>query len=266
MAHPIHIRALVLAAILFALALSHASPVEAQRRGSDRAGTSGSMEETGRGYFQVGYLSLDPGALNAGLTDAGYPALADDFLTLGGGGLGRVGDRFLLGGEGHGVLGESITRADGEYRVSAAGGFGLFRVGYAAWSYRGFDLIPMVGIGGGGLSVDITGRSAPDFDEVLEDPARSSSLSTGMFLLDAALAAAYRVRVTERDRRDGDVGGLLLGVQAGYTFQPGGTSWTLDGINTVAGGPDFAIEGFYIRVSIGGWGSSTGERERRRRR
>ena len=60
-----------------------------------------------------------------------------------------------------------------------------------------------------------------------------------------------------------DPGGFLIGLQVGYTFAPGSTSWTLDDINNVAGGPSLQVEGPYVRLSLGGWGTEADdERER----
>lgn len=211
----------------------------------------------GGGYFQAGYMDLGLEELNASLDDSGYPSLDSGFITLGGAGYGSRG-RFLIGGEGHGILENSETTPDGAYEISAGGGYGLFRVGYLAYSEQNFDVFPLFGIGGGGLNLDIKNRSAPLFDDVLDDPARSSSLSTGGFLLDLSVGATYRLELADED---GERGGMLFGVQVGYTFQPGETSWDLDGLNDVAGGPDFQIEGFHIRFSVGGWGEEPAEEE-----
>ena len=214
-------------------------------------------ERGGGGYFQGGYMMLDMDELNASLVGAGLPALDDGFATLGGGGYGVVADRILLGGEGHALIGSKEDTPDGTFQVSAGGGYGLFRVGYLAFSQAGIDVWPMVGIGGGGMNLRIIERSAPTFDEVLADPLRGSSLTTGSFLADVSIAANYRILI-EDDEEDPDeeeeVGGFLIGVQAGYTFAPGQSSWDLDMINGVAGGPDFRIQGPYVRISIGGWG------------
>lgn len=217
-------------------------------------------EEEGRGggYFQAGFMMLDVDELNASLIGAGYPGLDDSYLTLGGGGFGMTG-RFLLGGEGHAVVGSAETTADGALEVRLGGGYGLFRVGYLAYSVEGLDVFPMIGVGGGGMNLSLLERSAPTFDDVLADPQRSSNLSTGTFLLDGSVAVFYRPSFaqTEPDpeEEEDDRGGLLLGLQAGYTFAPGNSSWRLDAINTVAGGPDTKLQGFYVRLSIGGWGS-----------
>lgn len=217
---------------------------------SAQAPEAASPQAAGRGFFQAGYQRLNLRGLNRDLRAAGLPAMDRHYLTLGGAGLGTRG-RFVIGGEGHALLGGNETTPGGARQLSTSGGFGLFRVGFLAISGDAFDLYPMLGIGGGAMSLKIVERDAPTFDEVLTDPERSSSLDTGMFLLDVSLSANYRVVLGERE--DG-VGGILLGVQAGYTFAPGSSSWKLDGINSVADGPTLQIEGPYIRLSIGGWG------------
>jgi hypothetical protein len=163
----------------------------------------------------------------------------------------------MIGGEGHALIGQEEATPGGEFELSAGGGYGLFRIGYLAFETAGFDLYPLVGIGGGSLNVDIKGRSAPTFDDVLDAPARSSSLSTSGFLLDASVGVNYRIALAEEGGPS--TGGLLLGMEVGYTYQPGGSSWKLDGLNNVAGGPDFKLQGFHLRVSLGGWGRSEPE-------
>jgi len=243
---------------LLALALLQAA-LPATLRAQDDA-----PERRGGGYFQAGLMVLDTDELNAALLPAGYPALDDSFLTLGGGGFGMSG-RFLIGGEGHAVIGGTETTPDGTFQLGLGGGYGLFRLGYLAYSIAGVDVYPMIGLGGGGVSLSLIERSAPTFGDVLLDPARSAHLSAGAFLVDASVAVFYRPefattdgdgdRGRGRDRDDDeDRGGLLLGLQGGYTFSPADTSWRLDGINTVAGGPDMNLQGFYVRLSIGGWG------------
>lgn len=237
------VRAALIGAVSFVFLLVPAAPAAAQEEDA----------EVGRGFFQVGSFVMDVDELNADLRGAGYPSLNDTFLSLGGAGFGERG-RFLIGGEGHALLGGDETSVDGTYRISAGGGYGLFRVGYVVLSSEGFDVFPMIGIGGGGMGLKIAERSVPTFDDVLDNPARSSSLSTGMFLIDTSIGANYRAGLGGEAE-----GGFLVGVQVGYTFAPGDPKWELDEINTVAGGPPFKIEGPYIRLSLGGWGSEEPE-------
>lgn len=236
-------RAIPMTCVLAAMILA---PVAGTAQENDSWAGSG-----GRGFFQAGLLRLDVDDMNAALAGAGFPTLDRGTVTLGGGGYATRG-RFVIGGEGHGLLSDDQPSADGSVQVGLDGGYGLFKVGYLAYSESGLDVYPMVGIGGGGLNVSIVERSAPTFDDVLANPQRSSRLSTGMFLLDLSLAADYRFT---RRSEEGRSGGLLVGLQAGYVFAPGSTDWTLDDINGVAGGPDLGIQGLYIRLSLGGWGS-----------
>lgn len=230
--------------LAFTLTLAAVSVVGAQERDAPARASEG------RGFFQAGYLNLDVDGLNQSLVTAGLPDFDGTALTLGGAGYGARGP-VLIGLEGHAILGGKETSTDGSTEVSIGGGYGLFRIGYLVVHEESFDVYPTLGIGGGGISVNIKERSAPLFDDVLADPQRSSSLSSGMFLLDFGLAMDYRIRV-ESD--EDEFGGILIGLQGGYTLAPGSPSWTLDGINSVAGGPELLIQGLYIRLSIGGWG------------
>lgn len=207
--------------------------------------------ELGMGFFQVGYIGLGLDDLNGNLSGASFPSLSESFLTLGGAGYGSRG-RFMIGGEGHALLGSSETTMDGATRLSAGGGYGFFRLGYRVLSHSGLDASPVLGVGGGGIEVKIAERSSPTFGDVLADPQRSSTLSSGMFLLDASMALLYRITLNESE--EGEAGGILVGFQGGYTFAPGSTSWRLDDLNDVAGGPKVQIEGLHVSLAVGGWG------------
>lgn len=211
---------------------------------------AGERTAGGMGLFQVGYLRTDVDDLNASLGGAGYPSLNESFLTLGGVGYGAHG-RFLIGGEGGAVLGSSVTTSDGATRISATGGYGLFRLGYSVVSRSGLDIFPALGIGGGGMELGFAERSAPTFDDVLSDPKTGASLTTGMFLLDASVALTYRINLVRSGQ--GEARGFVIGLHAGYMFSPGTSSWRLDDINDVAGAPNFEAEGLHLGLSIGGW-------------
>jgi len=199
-------------------------------------------------------MSLDLGDLNSSLLAAGLPQLEEKYLTLGGAGFGEIG-RFMIGGEGAGLIGQHRSTPSGSYDVSLDGGYGLFRIGYNVVSRGGLDVYPTLGIGGAGTQLEIRGRSAPTFGEVVTDPARSSRLTNGGFLLGLGIDADYRI--TLGTTPTGEHGGMLIGISTGYIFCPQASDWTLDGMNSVAGGPSVKVEGFYVRMSIGGWGRKT---------
>jgi len=95
--------------------------------------------------------------------------------------------------------------------------------------------------------------SAATIDEVLGNPDRSSTLTTGVtFLLNTGIGADYRFSFRNRD--DGGAWGFVLGVECGDMLAPAHTSWHFNGLTRASGGPNLGIEGFYVWLSLGGWG------------
>jgi hypothetical protein len=210
----------------------------AQRRGfnDDRSG--------GSGFFMVGIQNMDLDELNFALTSNGYPDFHDNFFSLGGGGYG-VRNRLVIGGEGHALLQSGETTFDGGFRTSIAGGFGMFNLGYQVVRTGNLAIYPLIGIGGGGITLSISERVTVDFDDVLDDPGRSARLTTGAFVVGGALGADWFVPLGNAR------GGMVIGVRGGYNYSPIETDWDLEG-SDVAGGPDVALTGPFVRLSIGG--------------
>jgi hypothetical protein len=234
------------------LAIIAASIVPGRVLSQDGSATS---PEERRGAFLVGYLQLDLGDVNRELEAAGYPALREGFLTLGGGGY-TTRDRFVAGGEANGVLGASRNTVNGAYTVSATGGFGVFRLGYIVHRTAHLDVFPLVGIGGGTMSLKIAQRNDVAFGDVLADPRRSATLSSVTFVMDASLHV--NVRIPVRQREPNREGGIVLGLQGGYSVAPWASGWTLDGLNSVDGGPSIRLRGPFVRISVGGWNVDRG--------
>jgi opacity protein-like surface antigen len=196
----------------------------------------------GRGFFMIGAQQLDLDELNERLGDAGHPDFDDVALTLGGGGFFRRG-RLILGGEGHGVIGSSETTADGDLRTGLAGGYGLLNLGFAVVEHSGLLVYPLVGVGGGGMSLSIDERSTPSFDDILDDPRRGVRLNQAQFLLSAGVGVDQLF--------GGGRGGIAVGLRAGWTFAPLDSEWSFSR-NDVADGPEGGFDGGFIRLSVGG--------------
>jgi hypothetical protein len=230
-----------LAAFGAMLLLAHTSSASAQRRGFD----SRTRNAGGQGYFSVGVAYMDIDDLNDRLAVQGYPTFDENFITLGGGGfVNRNG--LLLGGEGHVAFQSEQTTSGGTFRTGLAGGFGMFDVGYMIVQTRHLGIYPILGVGGGGMSLSIHERSTVDFDDVLADPRRGATLTNGAFLLGGALGADWLIGTNGNGRS-----GFIVGVRAGYNFAPLDADWRLDG-SDVAGGPDSGFTGPYVRINIGG--------------
>jgi hypothetical protein len=206
-----------------------------------------------RGYFMVGGNILDIDALNSILENEGYSTLSNNFLSIGGGCLHQK-NRWIIGCEGHFLFGEEnksdITSGNFETSISAA--YGFFDFGYILFNKHFFQVYPLIGLGGGVMSLKIKERlTDPSFAEVLADPKRNSKLESAAFLINMAIGTEYLMKLREDET---GIGGLVLGIRVGYTFAPFRSNWKLERTD-VSNGPDLRMTGPYVRLILGGWGS-----------
>jgi hypothetical protein len=206
---------------------------------------------TVKGFFMVGWHGLDLGDLNDRMSVNGFPSSSENVLSLGGGGW-VIKNRFLIGGEGHALLGSEETTTDGAFETRLNGGYGQLDLGYRAYSTERLDVYPIIGLGGGTISVDLIERGTPTFDEILADPLTSTKLTADGFLLD--LSVAMDVRLTMSDEEDGGQNGLAVGLRAGYTYSPNDWDWKVNNDTDAPGGPEIGVRGAYLRLMFGGWG------------
>ncbi|MGB9772167.1 MAG: hypothetical protein ACPLX7_09395 [Candidatus Kapaibacteriota bacterium] len=196
-----------------------------------------------------GIQILNISNLNSKLQDKNYPKLSSSFTSFGGGGHAFIAN-FVVGGEGHGLFGKDVT--NDKYTLNMSAGYGIFDLGYVIISKAGFNLYPIVGIGGSGLSLKITERTIPTFDEILDNPKGHLELSSGSLLLHFAVGLDYIVSFGS----DGDSrGGVLLGLRAGFTYTPVAGDWEMGDVK-IAGGPETGVTGAYIRLLVGGGGAA----------
>lgn len=206
---------------------------------------SPAVDEGGAGFFAIGTNVIGIDALNDRLESFGYPTFGSAFLSLGGGGYGLVGGRFVLGGEGHGLI--RPAQSVGGREVTAGGGYGLATLGYLAVAQSNWRVYPQVGVGAGGLTLDIGSTGAvTDFDDVLDDPNRRAELTRGSLLVSLAVNLTYDAFSAPEDE-----GGFRVGLQAGYLLAPLSSDWQLDDA-TLDDGPDAGFGGPFVRLLIGG--------------
>mgnify|MGYP006291219691 CR=1 FL=1 len=231
-------------AFILALFLSvGGAPALAQHSPQNPQTSSREYRGGGAGFFAIGTNVAQLSALNDRLDAAGYPAVGTRLLSLGGGGHRVVGGRFLIGGEGHGLITPSETFQD--RNVSLSGGYGLATVGYLAVAHSKWRVYPQLGAGLGGFSLKIGSSDDDLFDDVLDDPNRESELNRGQFLVSLSLQGSYELSGPN------EAGGFRIGLQAGYLLAPAAGDWTLGG-NTLEDGPDAGFDGPFIRLLIGG--------------
>lgn len=205
----------------------------------------------GIGYFETGITYFDYSDINKLFKNAGFPELTTPSISMGGGGHALIAN-FIVGGEGHGYFG-AISQND-QYKVSHGGGYGFFNVGYLLMNTPTTKLYPMVGLGGGSVTVSITDRNQiPDsFDQILLNPARQSHIYTGGFTMNFSLSSDFFVA---GQRTEQVSGGFFVGIRAGYTLQLSGNNWYLDE-QILSDSPNSGMSGPYVRLTIGGGGIS----------
>jgi hypothetical protein len=202
-----------------------------------------------RGYLMLGGAAIDIDGLNSKLDDKGYTEFSDDLFSIGGGVFHKVSPRILVGGEGHFLIGEQNSSDIGTktYASSMLGGYGFMNMGYLAHESDRLDVIPILGMGFGGIGVKI-GESS--FDDILDNPSRSASLYSMSFLLNLALETDCKVKILAENGKDAF---FCVGVRVGYVFSPFNSGWYTDEIS-LTDDPDSGLSGPYIRLTIGGGG------------
>jgi hypothetical protein len=215
------------------LLVTVAAPLAAQR--SPTAGES---------MFMIGGSQLDLSELNDRFAGAGYPTVDEQFLQVGFV-TSRAREHVRLGFEVAGLMRPGGTTANNLWRTRTGAGYAMLNLGLEAFREGGLSVVPKVGIGAGAVAVRITDRQAPTFDEVLAQPGRGVSMSSGSLLLDGSVGLRYRVAGrTAAQRR------LVLGIRGGYTQSLLHSEWTREHIDA-PGGPTAGWGGPHFGVMIG---------------
>jgi hypothetical protein len=200
----------------------------------------------GSAYISGGTSRVATGQLNDRLAAGGYPGLGRTAYTLGVGGYRTLSSGVMLGFEGHGfAVGQE--EHDGN-DVGVSGGFATLAIGYAVELSPHTRVYPRIGIGAGGLALEIEDEDdAVDFDEVLANPTpvpldRDPLLSRDGMVIDVGGGA---------ELLSGRRSGLLLGVRFGYLLAPWNSDWD-SYERDVIDAPEASIAGPYIRLTVGG--------------
>jgi hypothetical protein len=200
-----------------------------------------------RFYLMVGGGAFDLDGLNGALAGGGFDEVSGNTVSVGGGGHVVLG-RWIVGGEGFGLMPRESDTSAGDWRARVSGGGGVVNLGYSVLRKGGTSVYPLIGVGAGALTVEMSERSTPTFDQVISNPARGSTVTQVTMLVQPAVGIDHFVPV---GTTDGLVAGFVVGVRAGYTFAPMTSDWYLDTMR-LPGGPKQGMEGAFVRVTIGG--------------
>jgi len=200
----------------------------------------------GMGYFIFGTGQFDFKNLNKELWLNGYPEINENFISFGGGGHFQI-KRFILGGEGQGFL--ASKAANDNFSTYGTGGYGFFNFGLAIYQKKRFSSYALLGLGGGGYSIDISENGNADFNNIMAGNFKQIHLTSGGFLMNFSLGTDFFVSGNAND--DG-VGGISIGLRFGYTLALS-NSWSTEN-QSVSNMPSSQMSGPFIKLLIGGGG------------
>ena len=202
----------------------------------------------GAGGMNAGAVHYDMDGFNQFLPE-GYPTLSGDFLTIGGDGY-FMYENFVIGGSGHGMFGDEIRF--NQQKAAIGGGMGFFQFGYDFLHKDNLKLYPLVGIGGGGLTMVFSTLGNVSASDVKQGNTDGNYLQTdiswGSALLDLGIGFDY---FPESEGKSSP----RLGVRAGYIFAPLPSDFSYGG-GPITGASSFSLNGYYFRIIIGGGGFS----------
>ncbi|RKY05302.1 hypothetical protein DRP77_01400 [Candidatus Poribacteria bacterium] len=196
----------------------------------------------GRGGVAMTYSFLDLSELNGGLKAGGYPELGERLFSVGGGGHAVIGD-LIIGGSGWG----GVAEAENEGRAASLRiGGGFFEIGYLFEFKPFFQLAPVIGIGGVGVTLSLErleeGRERSlTWEELLENPhlrKGPAELSGGSFAVKAGLFG----RIVK-------IAFVSIGFECGYLFAPERVRLYQDD-DRVWGAPELNLSSAYGRILI----------------
>ena len=192
----------------------------------------------------VNFSGLDDALATGGITQK----LGSMQWGFGGGGLAII-DRVVIGGSG---WGSSQTVGSDSLRATVEIAGGEFDLGYQLFSLKRLLIAPMLGIGGSGYSIELQKLSgtAPNFNELLQNPGRTSTVSFSSFSLTPQLMITIPVSFV----------GLQL--RGGYCYTPVNPEWKLANGGKLPSGPAISKGMPFVTLNVVFGGFEGGTRRR----
>lgn len=195
------------------------------------------FEAEGRGYggFILSYMMPDFSQLSSEFTANGLPAIDEDIITYGGG---------LWGGEKNlmmGVWGFGGGRRFDSDSVTVTVNYGgiFFEPAYFIDIYKGFGLVPSVGLGMTRVCLEMREiLSDVDFDDLLADPSRTSEATYRSF--SAAPSIAINIPIEF----------ISIQVKGGYMWSPFSGKWKMDDKSNLREAPGINPSGIFAGASL----------------
>jgi hypothetical protein len=180
----------------------------------------------------VDFSGLDAAFATGGITQK----LGSMQWGFGGAGFALI-DRVVIGGSG---WGSSQTIGSNDLRATVEIAGGEFDLGYQVYSLKKLLIAPMLGIGGGGYTIELQKLSGmpPNFDSLLQNPGYTSRVSFSGLTLSPQLMVTVPIS--------------FVGVQlrGGYCYTPMHPAWALEGGSKLASGPSISKGMPFVTLNV----------------
>jgi len=206
----------------------------------------------GFGCFGPTVGFVDFGGLDDALSTGGITQeLSSMQWGFGGAGFALI-DRVVIGGSG---WGGSQTVGSDNLRASVEVTGGEFDLGYQVFSTKHLLIAPVLGIGGGGYTIELQRLSGvpPTFDSLLKNPGYTSKVSFSSLTLSPQLMVTIPISFV----------GLQL--RGGYCYTPTTPEWTLDNGGKLATGPSIGKGMPFASLNVVFGGFESGKRRTKTR-
>lgn len=205
-------------------------------------------EGEGHGLLLGGVGMFDLSDLGDRLNAQGYEEVPNTLALIGGEAHGIFESGFVIGARGAALLGPDRD-GPGNRSTSFSGGFGLVDAGYAFVRTPNLLLMLTAGLGGYGYRLEIGGPGSTTFDDALDDPRLSTSLSTGGLLGSLTVGFDGRIPMGRMERRH--TGYFSVGVRVSGLYGPAMGDWELAHGGDADGGPESGLVGGFAALVIG---------------
>ena len=195
----------------------------------------------------VNFDGLDDAFTSGGITQK----LGSMQWGFGGAGFALI-NRVVIGGSG---WGSSQTVGSDSLRATVGIAGGEFDLGYQIYSLKHLLIAPVLGIGGGGYSIELQKLTDPPgtFGNLLRNPGRTSKVSFSGLTLSPQLMVTVPIS--------------FVGVQlrGGYCYTPSDPAWGIEGGEKLNSGPTISkgMPFVTLNVVLGGFEGGTRRRGRK---
>jgi hypothetical protein len=202
----------------------------------------------GGGGFTLGYGQMDIRAFSPFIKNANLPSKSNQFI------LGITGnrkyDRFMTGLSASLLFGQKI-KSD-SLSLNFSGVNGTLDLGYLIVNKEKVKVFPMIGAGASLYGMKMKKIKDENATNTASD--RPISIQNAGILFDFSMNVRFIPKRTYQPEK-GHKSGFMTGLKMGYMYGLNNSIWRYTG-GSITEGPHFGTRMFYVKLVLGGFGSS----------